>query len=80
MMVVNIPFAIAWFMMYQASHVSHLFIANSLLGLSVGLMEAPVMRQNKSALFTVKSALFLNEYSFYLLLLMKDNDVSGRDK
>lgn len=43
MMVVNVPFAIAWFLMYQASDVSHLFIANSLLGLSVGLMEAPIM-------------------------------------
>lgn len=43
MMIVNVPFAIAWFLMYQASDVSHLFIANSLLGLSVGLMEAPIM-------------------------------------
>lgn len=43
MIIVNVPFAIAWFLMYQAKHVSHLFIANSLLGLSVGLMESPVM-------------------------------------
>lgn len=43
MMIVNIPLAIAWLIMYQSNSVSQIFIANSLLGLSVGLMEAPIM-------------------------------------
>lgn len=43
MMIVNIPIAIAWILMYQSNSVLQIFIANSLLGLSVGLMEAPIM-------------------------------------
>lgn len=36
MMLVNIPFGIAWFMMYKANSVPEIFIAASFLGLSVG--------------------------------------------
>lgn len=39
MMIVNIPLIIGWLMMYNASSVWQIFVANSLLGLSVGLME-----------------------------------------
>lgn len=43
MMIVNVPNAIAWFMMYNASSVVEIFIANALLGFGLGLMEAPIM-------------------------------------
>lgn len=43
MMVVNLPLIIAWFMLYKASSVSQIFIANILLGLGVGLMESPII-------------------------------------
>lgn len=39
MMIVNIPYALAWFMMYNASSVWQIFVANSLLGFGIGLME-----------------------------------------
>lgn len=43
MMVVNIPLGIAWFMMYRAASISEIYVANILLGLGVGLMEAPTI-------------------------------------
>ncbi|XP_031639030.1 facilitated trehalose transporter Tret1-like [Contarinia nasturtii] len=43
MMIVTIPYAIAWFMMYNAGSVAEIFVANSLLGFGIGLMEAPIM-------------------------------------
>lgn len=42
-MLVNLPLVIAWFMLYKASSVMEIFIANVLLGLGVGLMESPVI-------------------------------------
>lgn len=43
MIVVNIPFVIAWFMMYKASSVMEIFVANGILSLGVGLMESPII-------------------------------------
>ncbi|XP_055309098.1 facilitated trehalose transporter Tret1-like, partial [Sitodiplosis mosellana] len=43
MMLVNIPLIIAWFMMYNATSVTEVFIAIVLHGLSIGLMEAPII-------------------------------------
>lgn len=43
MMLVNIPFALGWFTLYKAGSVGEIFFANSLLGLSIGLMEAPIV-------------------------------------
>lgn len=43
MIAVNVPFAIAWFMMYNATTVWEIFVANSLMGLAVGLMQSPVI-------------------------------------
>ena len=40
MMLVNIPLIIGWFMMYNASTVTEIFVADILLGLGVGLMES----------------------------------------
>ena len=40
MMFVNIPLIIGWFMMYNASSVTEIFVADILLGLGVGLMES----------------------------------------
>uniref|UniRef100_A0A336M0F0 CSON014627 protein n=1 Tax=Culicoides sonorensis TaxID=179676 RepID=A0A336M0F0_CULSO len=41
MMVVNIPHIVAWIMLYFAQDIYTVFIANLLLGLGVGFMEAP---------------------------------------
>lgn len=43
MIVVNIPFAIAWLLLYRASDVSMIFVAITLMGLAIGLMESPVI-------------------------------------
>ncbi|XP_055307472.1 facilitated trehalose transporter Tret1-like, partial [Sitodiplosis mosellana] len=43
MMLVNIPLIIAWFMMYNATSVTEIFVADVLLGLGVGLMESPII-------------------------------------
>lgn len=43
MFLVNIPHVIAWIMMYNAATVHEVFIANIMLGLGVGLMEAPII-------------------------------------
>lgn len=43
MFLVNIPHVIAWVMMYNASTIEEVFAANVLLGLGVGLMEAPII-------------------------------------
>ncbi|KAJ0172281.1 hypothetical protein K1T71_012254 [Dendrolimus kikuchii] len=39
---VNIPHVVAWLLMYFAWDVPSLFIANALLGVGTGLMEAPI--------------------------------------
>lgn len=43
MFIVNIPHVIAWIMMYRATSIFEVFAANVLLGLGVGLMEAPII-------------------------------------
>lgn len=43
MLIVNIPFIIAWFMVYRASSIIEVFIAYALLGFGVGLAEAPII-------------------------------------
>lgn len=43
MLIVNIPFIIAWFMIYRATSVVQVFIAYALLGFGVGLAEAPII-------------------------------------
>lgn len=43
MLVVNIPFIIAWFMMYRAASIAEVFIAYAMLGFGVGLAEAPII-------------------------------------
>lgn len=39
---VNIPHLVAWILMYFSWNVPTLFIANGLLGLGTGVMEAPI--------------------------------------
>lgn len=43
MFIVNIPHVIAWLMLYWAASTEIVFIAFGLLGLGVGLMEAPII-------------------------------------
>lgn len=43
MFLVNIPHVIAWIMMYNSTTVFEVFFANIMLGLGVGLMEAPII-------------------------------------
>lgn len=39
MILVNIPLAIGWFILYQATQVWHIFVSISILGISRGLSE-----------------------------------------
>lgn len=43
MFFVNIPFIIAWFVMFNASSTVQIFIGTILLGLSIGLTESPII-------------------------------------
>ncbi|XP_063709503.1 facilitated trehalose transporter Tret1-like [Culicoides brevitarsis] len=43
MIVVNLPHIAAWLMLYFAQSIEMVFVANLLLGLGVGFMEAPVI-------------------------------------
>lgn len=42
MMIVNIPLAIAWIMMWNAQEIWEIFMANALFGLAIGLIQGPV--------------------------------------
>lgn len=69
MFIVNVPHVIAWFMMYNASSIWQIFVANTLLGLGVGLMEAPIVRRRKGLslpLFLLFSFLTLNQKLTFL--------------
>lgn len=39
MILVNIPFAIGWFILYSSSEVSHILFGMAVLGVAIGLME-----------------------------------------
>lgn len=43
MLFVNIPHLLGWFLLYFATSLTDIFIGMSLLGLGVGLMEAPII-------------------------------------
>lgn len=43
MMIVNVPHIVAWLMLYYATNLKMLFMADILLGLGIGFMEAPVL-------------------------------------
>lgn len=43
MILVNIPFAIGWYMLCQANAVWMVFVGFAMQGLAIGLMEAPVL-------------------------------------
>lgn len=43
MMFVNVPFFFGWYMLYQASCINEILIGFVMLGLAVGLLEAPVV-------------------------------------
>lgn len=38
---VNIPFAVSWWLLYSSTTLLQIFIGNTLLGLAVGLLKAP---------------------------------------
>lgn len=40
MIMVNIPFALGWFMLYRATEVWEIFGGFAMLGMAIGLMEA----------------------------------------
>lgn len=39
---VNIPYAIAWLLLYYSASLTMIYVAFALLGLGIGLMEAPI--------------------------------------
>lgn len=43
MLLVNIPELIGWYLVYKSNSVMTLYIAASLMGLSIGFMEAPTL-------------------------------------
>lgn len=43
MFVVNVPHCVAYMIMYNATEVWHVFLANVLIGIGIGLVEAPTI-------------------------------------
>lgn len=43
MMLVNVPYFFGWYLLSQASSTDEIFVGFVMLGLAVGLMEAPVV-------------------------------------
>lgn len=43
LMVVNIPHLLGWYTLYLSTSLTHVFIGMALLGLGIGLMEAPII-------------------------------------
>lgn len=43
MILANLPHIVAWIMLYYAKDLQMLFMADVLLGLGIGFMEAPVL-------------------------------------
>lgn len=43
MLLVNIPHLIGWFLLHYSTTIVHVFVGVALLGLGVGLMEAPII-------------------------------------
>lgn len=43
MILVNIPFAIGWYMLYQSTEVYEVFGGMAILGMAIGLREAAVI-------------------------------------
>ena len=43
MMLVNIPQAIAWYVLYSASEVIHFYIVAAVMGITIGFLDAPVV-------------------------------------
>lgn len=43
MILVNIPYLVGWLMLYRANSVLEVFLAFIMLGMAVGLMEAPIV-------------------------------------
>lgn len=66
MMVVCVPYAVAWFLMFKANSIVNIFIANSLLGFGIGLMEAPIMTY--VLLCTVYNNTKKNNLIYFILL------------
>lgn len=42
MILVNLPLALGWFILYQANSVWAVFLGSVILGLAVGLLESPI--------------------------------------
>lgn len=43
MIVVNVPFIVAWVLLYRATMIEEIFVAGGLLGLGIGLTESAVI-------------------------------------
>lgn len=65
MILVNIPFVIGWLTLHQASSVTEIFIGFLILGLAVGLMEAPVVTYLGEIWYKNSTALIAMDFRFY---------------
>lgn len=43
LLLVNIPYAIAWFILWRSTSLWHIFAGNCVLGIAVGIMKTPAM-------------------------------------
>lgn len=70
MLVVNIPHLIAWLLLYYSTTLWEIFLANILLGLGVGLMEAPIITYVGEIWWVFGLNKHQRIYSFYLHMLL----------
>lgn len=68
MILINIPFAVGWIMLFEATEVWHVFFGFGMLGFGAGVMRAPmaIYIGNTTSLRHHKDAFVLHSHFFLL--------------
>lgn len=62
---VNIPYVVAWILLYYAQSLNMIYISFMLLGIGLGLMEAPIFTYIGKRTFYVYRYIIFSIYNFY---------------
>lgn len=65
MIFVNIPFAIGWLILFQATQVWHIIVGFAMHGLAIGLMESSVFTYMCNHIFYLKNCFFITSLHLF---------------
>lgn len=68
MQLVNIPFALGWFMLYRADEVWEIFAGFGILGFGIGMMESSIVTYGWLILCHIENIFEINLYRCSLIL------------